>query len=54
MLWLSAGELAEMTGKMLGVLRDSIANQPGPGRAPYLLSPIIFPTSQPLQPETRQ
>ena len=54
MLWLSPDELAEMTRKMLGVLRDSVANKPAPGRAPYLLSPILFPTTQPLQPETRQ
>ena len=54
MLWLSPGELAELTRKMLGVLRDSAASQPAPGRAPYLLSPILFPTAQPLQPETRQ
>ena len=54
MLWLSPDELAEMTRKMLGVLRDSVANQPTPGRAPYLLSPILFPAAQPLQPETGQ
>ncbi|WP_206686082.1 hypothetical protein [Kribbella qitaiheensis] len=53
MLWLSPDELAEMTRKMLGVLRDSVANEPTPGRAPYLLSPILFPTA-PLQPETTQ
>jgi DNA-binding transcriptional ArsR family regulator len=54
MLWLSPDELAEMTRKMLGVLRDSVANKPTPGRAPYLLSPILFPTAQPLQPTTGQ
>lgn len=54
MLWLSPDELAEMTRKMLGVLRESIANKPAPGRAPYLLSPILFPTAPPLPPETRQ
>lgn len=54
MLWLSPDELAEMTRKMLGVLRNSVANKPTPGRAPYLLSPILFPTDQPLQPETSQ
>lgn len=45
MLWLSPDELAEMTGKVLGILRDSVANKPTPGRAPYLLSPILFPTA---------
>jgi DNA-binding transcriptional ArsR family regulator len=46
-LWLSPDELAEMTHKMLEVLRESVANKPAPGRAPYLLSPILFPTAQP-------
>ena len=53
MLWLSPDELAEMTRKMLGVLRDPITNKPAPGRAPYLLSPILFPTMQPV-PEATQ
>ncbi|MEV6871555.1 hypothetical protein [Amycolatopsis sp. NPDC051128] len=53
-LWLSPDELAEMTRTMLGVLRHAVANTPAPGRAPYLLSPILFPTAQALQPETRQ
>ncbi|WP_133849264.1 helix-turn-helix domain-containing protein [Labedaea rhizosphaerae] len=53
-LWLSPDELAEMTQKMLEVMRDLVANKPTPGRAPYLLSPILFPAGQPLQPETRQ
>jgi DNA-binding transcriptional ArsR family regulator len=53
-LWLSPAELAEMTRKMLGVLHDSAANEPAPGRAPYLLSPILFPATQPLPPETGQ
>ena len=50
MLWLSPGELAELTSTMLVVLRDSAASKPGPGRSPYLLSPILFPIAQPLQP----
>ena len=50
MLWLSPDELAEMTRKMLEVLQNPLANQPAPGRAPYLLSPILFPTAPPLQP----
>ena len=53
-LWLSPDELAEMTRAMLGVMRQLVANEPAPGRAPYLLSPILFPTAQPLQPEARQ
>jgi DNA-binding transcriptional ArsR family regulator len=47
MLWLSPAELAEMTRKMLAVLHDLAANEPAPGRAPYLLSPILFPTAPP-------
>jgi hypothetical protein len=53
-LWLSSGELAELTRKMLGVLQDSLANTPAPGRAPYLLSPVLFPIAQPLPPESGQ
>lgn len=49
MLWLSPDELTEMTRTMLGVLLNSVANEPTPDRAPYLLSPILFPTAQPLQ-----
>jgi DNA-binding transcriptional ArsR family regulator len=46
-LWLSPAELAEMTGKLLAVLRDSAANEPASGRAPYLLSPVLFPAAAP-------
>jgi DNA-binding transcriptional ArsR family regulator len=52
-LWLSPDELAEMTRALLEVLRNSAANTPAPGRAPYLLSPVLFPIEQPLQPENR-
>lgn len=52
-LWLSPDELAEMTRTMLEVLRHSVANKPAPGRAPYLLGPVLFPTAQAPQPETR-
>jgi hypothetical protein len=44
-LWLSPGELAEMTRKMIEVLRESTANAPAEGRAPYLISPILFPAA---------
>jgi hypothetical protein len=53
MLWLSSDELAEMTRKMLGVLRESVGKRTAPGRAPYLLSPILFPTAQPPRPDGR-
>lgn len=48
-LWLSPAELAELTRRMLGVLRDATANEPAPGRAPYLLSPVVFPTGEPVR-----
>ena len=47
MLWLSPAELAELTSEMLVVLRRSVANKPAPGRAPYLLSPVLFPAAFP-------
>lgn len=46
-LWLSPAERTELTRKMLAVLHDSAANEPAPGRAPYLLSPVLFPAAQP-------
>ena len=46
-VWLRPDELAEMLGEMVGVLRDRITNEPAPGRAPYLLSAILFPAGQP-------
>jgi hypothetical protein len=42
-LWLSPDELAEM----FEALQDRAASKPAPGRAPYLLSAILFPTGQP-------
>jgi len=51
-LWLSPEELAELAGKLLVDLRKAAANKPAPGRAPYLLSPILFPAAPPLPPET--
>jgi hypothetical protein len=44
-LWLSPDELAEMTRRMLEVVRGAGADGPGPDRAPYLLSPILFPVA---------
>ncbi|MFC4120396.1 helix-turn-helix domain-containing protein [Nonomuraea zeae] len=45
-LWLSPEELAAMVTGLLAVLRGSAANTPAPGRAPYLLSAILFPAGQ--------
>ncbi|GAA2282219.1 helix-turn-helix domain-containing protein [Nonomuraea roseoviolacea subsp. roseoviolacea] len=49
-LWLSPDELTAMTADLLAVLRDRLANAPAPGRAPYLLSAILFPAGQPPTP----
>ncbi|MFI6603613.1 helix-turn-helix domain-containing protein [Nonomuraea sp. NPDC050536] len=46
-LWLSQEELSEMFADLFSVLKDRVANAPAPGRAPYLLSPILFPAGQP-------
>lgn len=43
-LWLSADELTELIRELLRILHPRLNNQPAPGRAPYLLSPILFPT----------
>jgi DNA-binding transcriptional ArsR family regulator len=42
-LWLSPTELDDLVRLMFEVLRDAMANEPAPGRRPYLLSPIVFP-----------
>ncbi|MFE7526389.1 helix-turn-helix domain-containing protein [Kitasatospora sp. NPDC057542] len=51
-LWLSPDELAQMTHQLLTVLGPWLANQPAPGRAPYLLSPIRFPVGPTFSDET--
>ena len=43
-LWLTRDELTALVGQLLAVLRPHLGNQPASGRAPYLLSPILFPT----------
>lgn len=48
-LWLSPDELTALLSEMLTVLQPRLANQPVPGRAPYLLSPILFPAGPPSQ-----
>ncbi|MFE4515570.1 helix-turn-helix domain-containing protein [Kitasatospora sp. NPDC056783] len=51
-LWLSPDELVQMTHQLLAVLGPWLANQPAPGRAPYLLSPIRFPVGPTFSDET--
>lgn len=46
-LWLSQDELTELIDRLLAVLLPTLGNGPSPGRAPYLLSPILFPTDPP-------
>jgi DNA-binding transcriptional ArsR family regulator len=43
-LWLTREELDEVTTKIVEILQEPLANRAAPGRRPYLLSPIIFPT----------
>ncbi|MGW7487009.1 helix-turn-helix domain-containing protein [Streptomyces sp. NPDC054786] len=52
-LWLSPDELAEMNHKLLAILGPLLANQPEPGRVPYLLSRIFFPSEQAPSDEDR-
>lgn len=46
-LWLSPDELTGLLGKLVEALQPSLGNEPNPGRAPYLLSPILFPAEPP-------
>ncbi|WP_043266785.1 helix-turn-helix domain-containing protein [Streptomyces sp. CT34] len=52
-LWLNPDELTEMNHKLLAILGPLLANQPEPGRAPYLLSRIFFPSEQAPSDEDR-
>lgn len=53
-LWLSPDELTGMLDEMLAALRSRAGNQPAPNRAPYLLSPILFPAGRPPAQEAGQ
>jgi DNA-binding transcriptional ArsR family regulator len=46
-LWLTPQELSELLTELLTALRPRLDNGPGPDRTPYLLSPILFPTTPP-------
>jgi DNA-binding transcriptional ArsR family regulator len=46
-LWLSPAERADLTERLVDVLRSATGNDPAPDRMPYLLSPILFPVSPP-------
>jgi hypothetical protein len=42
-VWLSRGELEEMIGELRRVIFPKLNNEPAPGRAQYLLSPVLIP-----------
>ncbi|GGV00283.1 transcriptional regulator [Streptomyces albospinus] len=44
--WLTPDELTELSCELLNVLAPRLANRPEGGRAPYLLSPILFPAGR--------
>ncbi|WP_216902924.1 helix-turn-helix domain-containing protein [Nocardia alni] len=46
-LWLSADELDGMLAGLRGIVGPLAAHGPGPGRRPYLVSPILFPGTEP-------
>ena len=46
-LWLSPDELAEMIADLTAVLLARAGRRAAPGRAPYLLSTILFPAGPP-------
>ncbi|WP_328404994.1 helix-turn-helix domain-containing protein [Nocardia sp. NBC_00403] len=49
-LWLSPEELDTMLTGFRDLVAPLAANQPGPGRRPYLISPILFPGEKPASP----
>ncbi|MGD3111711.1 helix-turn-helix domain-containing protein [Streptomyces sp. YGL11-2] len=51
--WLTPDELTELSCELLNVLAPRLANRPEPGRAPYLLSPILFPAGPTTPDEER-
>ncbi|MFI6517996.1 helix-turn-helix domain-containing protein [Spirillospora sp. NPDC050679] len=46
-VWLTRDELEEMIGELRQAVRPRLANRPDPDRAPYLISPILFPIEPP-------
>lgn len=49
-LWLSPEELDTMLTGLRDIVAPLVANRPGPGRRPYLISPILFPGEEPPSP----
>ncbi|MFD1929881.1 MULTISPECIES: helix-turn-helix domain-containing protein [Nonomuraea] len=53
-LWLSRDELEDMIEEMRAVLAARWGNKPASGRAPHLMSAILFPAVEPPQADVRQ
>ena len=49
-LWLSPYELDAMLTSLREIVAPLAANTPGPGRRPYLISPVMFPGEEPPAP----
>lgn len=46
-IWLDRDELVAMNSELRDAILPRLANLPAPGRARYLLSPILFPSEEP-------
>jgi hypothetical protein len=49
-VWLSPDELDGMLTSLREIVAPLAANEPGAGRRPYLISPIMFPGEEPPAP----
>lgn len=49
-IWLSQDELAELVNEVRHAIMSRASNAPVPGRAPHMLSTILFPIAQPAAP----
>ncbi|MFJ1767585.1 helix-turn-helix domain-containing protein [Amycolatopsis sp. NPDC088138] len=45
-VWLSRDELEELIGELRRVIYPKLTNEPAPGRAQYLLSPVLIPVEE--------
>ncbi|MBO2453869.1 helix-turn-helix domain-containing protein [Actinomadura barringtoniae] len=48
-IWMDRDELNELIGEFTDIVMRRRGNEPRPGRTPYLMSPIFFPTEEPSQ-----
>ncbi|MCK7622262.1 helix-turn-helix domain-containing protein [Streptomyces sp. RS10V-4] len=46
-IWLDDEELRSLLGELRAAIAPRLANEAAPGRARYLLSPILFPVAEP-------